>query len=145
MNPQDTQTQNLQNTENTQMVDQSLNPNSPYYIHPSDNPSMKLVSMKFNGQSYNDWKRSMVISLSAKNKMGFVDGSIKKPELNDMNYKAWDRCNSMMISWLLGVLEQDIARSVFILFNSKRNMDKSRGKIWSRVRDNTICFATSNV
>ncbi|XP_021714619.1 uncharacterized protein LOC110682571 [Chenopodium quinoa] len=41
--------------------------------------SIKLVSEKFDGSEYNDWKRSMLISLSAKNKVGFVDGSISRP------------------------------------------------------------------
>lgn len=96
--------------------DSSQNPTSPYYIHPSDNPGMK-----FDGHSYNDWKRSMMISLSAKNKMGFVDGTIEKPTATDGNYKAWDRCNNMMISWLLGVLDQDLARSV-LYFSTAREI-----------------------
>ncbi|XP_074351759.1 uncharacterized protein LOC141690900 [Apium graveolens] len=93
-------------------VDPSQDPTSPYYVHPSDNPGMKLVSLKFDGNSYADWKRSLLLSLTAKNKIGFVDGSIVKPPLDDATYKAWDRCNCMMISWILGVLDQDIARSV---------------------------------
>lgn len=103
-----TQTQTQTETQN---VDQSQNPNSPFYIHPSDNPGMKLVSEKFNVSCYDEWKRSMIISLSAKNKMGFVDGSIKKPDATDINYKVWDKCNSNDIL-VLGVSEQDIARSV---------------------------------
>ncbi|XP_074328424.1 uncharacterized protein LOC141666334 [Apium graveolens] len=54
----------------------------------------------------------MLISLSAKNKTGFVDGSITKPITAGSTLRAWERCNSMMISWMLGVLDQNIARSV---------------------------------
>lgn len=50
-------------------------PSSIYYIHPADANSNQLVSVKFNGSAFNDWKRSMMISLSAKNKLKFVDGS----------------------------------------------------------------------
>ncbi|KAL8120516.1 hypothetical protein AgCh_017628 [Apium graveolens] len=53
-----------ENNENqTPVMDQSQNPTSPYYIHPSDNPGMKLVNIKFDGTGYGDWKRSMLISL----------------------------------------------------------------------------------
>lgn len=87
----------------TVVLDPSQNPTSPYYIHPSDNPGMKFVSMQFDGKGYGDLKRSMMISLSAKNKTGFVDGTIQKPLMTDeVLYKAWDRCNSMLISWILG-------------------------------------------
>lgn len=87
-------------------------PTSLYYLHPSDNPSMKLVSLKFDETAYNDWTRSMLISLSAKNKIVFVDGTLIKPLATSNSYKAWERCNSMLISWILGVLDQNIARSV---------------------------------
>ncbi|KAL8113434.1 hypothetical protein AgCh_020662 [Apium graveolens] len=53
--------------------------------------------------------------------MGFVDGSIEKTDITVDNYKAWDRCNSMMVSWLLGVLEQDIGRSVLHFQTSQEN------------------------
>lgn len=47
----------------TSESDSSQNPASLYYIHPSDNPDMKLISLQFNGSSYGDWKHSMLISL----------------------------------------------------------------------------------
>lgn len=81
------------------VLDPSQNPTSLYYIHPFDNHGMRLVSLKFDGKGYGDWKRSMLISLSAKNKIGFVDRTIQKPVITDeVAYKAWDRCNSMLIS-----------------------------------------------
>ena len=102
-------------------LDPSQNPVSPYYIHPSDNLGMKLVSLKFDGKNYTDWKRSMLISLTAKNKTGFVNGTITKPEITDFVYQAWDRCNSMLTGWILGVLDQDIARSV-LYFSTTREI-----------------------
>lgn len=50
-----------------------------------------------------------------------MEGAIVKPVSTDNNYKAWDRCNNMMISWILGVLDQDIARNV-LYFNTTRDI-----------------------
>ncbi|XP_021725075.1 uncharacterized protein LOC110692383 [Chenopodium quinoa] len=101
-------------------LDPSQDHISPFYLHPLDNPGMKLVSEKFNGTGYGDWKRSMLISLSAKNKLGFVDGSIEKP--TDSNFlRAGERCNSMIISWILGVLDHNLARSV-LYFGTAREI-----------------------
>ncbi|XP_021753583.1 uncharacterized protein LOC110718953 [Chenopodium quinoa] len=102
-------------------MDPSQNPTSPFYLLPSDNPCQKLVNFKFDGNSTGDWKPSMLISLSAKNKLGFVDGSLIKPAVTSDLYLAWERCNNMIISWLLGVLEQDIARSV-LYFSTTREI-----------------------
>lgn len=63
----------------------------------------------------------MLISLSTKNKTRFVDGAIKKRNLTDEIYKVWDRCSITMISWILSILDQDIARSV-LYFNTTRDI-----------------------
>ncbi|XP_074352838.1 uncharacterized protein LOC141691990 [Apium graveolens] len=134
--------ENTENNQNNQapVMDQSQNHTSPYYLHPSDNPDMKLVNIKFDGTGYGDWKRSMLISLSTKNKTGFVDGTITKPLIADPNYKGWERCNSMMISRLLGVLDQSIARSV-LYFNTAHdiwiNLEECYGQA-SGIRGNIL-------
>lgn len=56
---------------------------SLYYLHQSNSPSLILVSQPLIGDNYASWSKSMVIALSVKNKLGFVDGSIPKPEGND--------------------------------------------------------------
>lgn len=50
-------------------------PTNVYFIHPSYANTTQLVSVKFNGNGFNNRKRSMILTLSAKNKLCFVDGS----------------------------------------------------------------------
>lgn len=85
--------------------------NSVYYIHPSDSSS-QLVSVKFNGVGFSNWKRVMMLSLSAKNKIGFVNGTITKPAANSPDLNDWERCNDLVCSWLLTSLDNNIAKSV---------------------------------
>lgn len=73
---------------------------------------MKLVSEPFDGTRFANWKRSVTIALSARNKLGFVDGSLPKLDVNSITFKSWSRCNVMVISWLLGALSKSIGRSV---------------------------------
>ncbi|XP_016476600.1 uncharacterized protein LOC107798145 [Nicotiana tabacum] len=84
----------------------------PLYLLPSDSPGMVLVNLVFDGKIYGGWRKAIVIALSAKNKLGFIDGSIKEPDLADPSSKAWNRCNDMVISLLLNSLSRDIADSV---------------------------------
>lgn len=101
------------------MPDNSETPQDPttvfwsvFYIHPFDTSNVKLVNEFFNGQGYADWKRSMMLGLSSKNKLGFVDGSLPKPAATDSTYKAWCKCNDLVLSWLLFSLVKNIAKSV---------------------------------
>ncbi|XP_074349827.1 uncharacterized protein LOC141689441 [Apium graveolens] len=84
---------------------------SIYYIHPSDASTMQLVSVKFNGTNYNNWKRSMLLILTAKNKLGLVNGTLTMPDIIATDHTAWERCNSLVISWILYNLDEIIAKS----------------------------------
>lgn len=90
----------------------SMDPSSPFFLHPSDSPGMSLVNSIFEGKGYGGWRRSILIALSAKNKLGFIDGSCKVPGSDSPDFKLWDRCNNMVTSWLLNSLSKDIADSV---------------------------------
>jgi len=52
------------------------------YILPSENLANYLVSPLLDGNDYHSWSRSMKITLSVKNKLEFVDGTM--PELRRM-------------------------------------------------------------
>ena len=57
-------------------------------------------------------ERSCEVSLSAKNKMAFVSGDYAKPIDNSPYLPIWERCNSMVITWLLHAVDKKIASSI---------------------------------
>ncbi|XP_050216130.1 uncharacterized protein LOC126667211 [Mercurialis annua] len=93
-------------------------PSSPYYLHPSENPSLILVSPLMNGQNYHSWARSMCMCLLSKNKLKFVDGSIAVPAKSDSLFSVWERCNTMVLSWILRSLTPSIAQSILWIDNA---------------------------
>lgn len=122
----------MENQLQTQSTDPTLNPSSPYYLHPSDHASAKLVSTPFDGTGYADWKRSMIIGLTAKNKMCFVDGSLEKPSDDANEAKAWEWCNNMIIGWIIASLERPIARSVMYYITTRemwKDLEERYGQI----------------
>jgi len=52
---------------------------------------MVLVSKPLDGDNFSTWRRAMTISLNAKSKLGFVDGTLKAPSMEDKpeEYAAW--------------------------------------------------------
>lgn len=56
------------------------NPNHQLYLHHSDQPGAILVHQSLVEDNYNTWKQSMNMALTVKNKVGFIDGSIKEPD-----------------------------------------------------------------
>ena len=54
----------------------------------------------------------MIMALTAKNKIGFVDGTLPRPSSDDLLFKVWIRYNSMVISWILNSVAKDIVDSL---------------------------------
>ncbi|XP_019231650.1 PREDICTED: uncharacterized protein LOC109212458 [Nicotiana attenuata] len=91
---------------------QQVDPCHPYFLTSSDNPGVNLININFDGTSYANWRRGVLISLTAKNKLGFINGSFPCPSSDSPLIDQWQRCNDMVISWLLNSLSRDIAESV---------------------------------
>ncbi|XP_068474622.1 uncharacterized protein [Phaseolus vulgaris] len=99
------------------ITDSSLHPSSPYYIHPSEGPSSVSITPVLTGSNYHMWSRPIRMALISKNKMGFLTGAVIEPALIDPLYPTWERCNTLIMSWLFNSLSQPITQSV-IFFES---------------------------
>ncbi|KAL5808260.1 hypothetical protein ACOSQ3_028951 [Xanthoceras sorbifolium] len=91
-----------------------MDPSNPYFVHHSDQHGHMLVPTKLNGANYPSWSKSMILALTVKNKIGFIDGSIEPPSETEhpTEYALWNQCNSMILSWLTHSVEPDLAKGV---------------------------------
>ena len=94
-------------------------PSHELFLHPSDHPNCILSSEPLAGSNYGQWKRSCEVFLLSKNKIGFVNGSCVKPATGPLA-SQWERCNAMVISWLLHSIKKDIATSVLFCSTTKQ-------------------------
>ncbi|XP_072054266.1 uncharacterized protein [Arachis hypogaea] len=87
-------------------------PSSVYYLHPGENLGISIVTVTLNTQNYNFWSRVMRLALKSKNKLGFIDGTIQKPNKDDPTFIAWDKCNTYVVAWINLSLSTEIAQSI---------------------------------
>ncbi|XP_023644448.1 uncharacterized protein LOC111832367 [Capsella rubella] len=88
------------------------NIHSPFHLHSSDHPGLVLVPDLLDGTNYGTWIVAITTSIEAKNKLGFVDGSLVRPDESDPYFLIWKRCNSMVKSWLLNSVSKQIYSSI---------------------------------
>ncbi|XP_071688694.1 uncharacterized protein [Rutidosis leptorrhynchoides] len=85
--------------------------NDPLYLHPSDTSGASLITHKLKGtENYNVWSCAIKLALQTKNKLGFIDGSCPRfqYEDDDVLLSQWDRCNSVVLSWILVSLTEEV-------------------------------------
>lgn len=73
-----------------------------------DQPGSRLINVPFDGTNFQRWSRSIKIALAAKVKLGFINGSCKKPAETDSTYEQWIRADYMVLSWILNSMLPEI-------------------------------------
>lgn len=100
-------------------IDPSMDQTSPFFVHPSDGPSSVTVTPVLSGSNYHTWARSMRRALGAKMKFDFLDGSIVMPaDPFDPSFRAWNRCNMLILSWIMNSVNEYISQSIVFMENA---------------------------
>jgi hypothetical protein len=77
----------------------------------------------------------MTISLNAKNKLEFIDGTIQIPSANSQpdEHASLKRCNDMILSWILNSITSELTGSVIYSTTAQ--------EVWEDLQDR---FSQSN-
>ncbi|XP_020242832.1 uncharacterized protein LOC109821048 [Asparagus officinalis] len=111
----------------TEATKKMIDPSSPFYLHPFDNPGASVTTCLLNGDNYDMWEKAMVNALKVKNKLGFINGTLIKPDEDTPKASKWEACNSMLISWIFNSIEKSIQLNVVYLETTK--------EVWDDLRD----------
>ncbi|KAG7647075.1 putative retrotransposon Copia-like protein [Arabidopsis thaliana] len=88
----------------------TLDPESPYYLDPNyqSNENLPMAILSKSEDNYFMWKIDFVIFLQSKSKIGFIDGTIAKPEPSSPLYRPWETCNARVKSWMMSSLSEEL-------------------------------------
>lgn len=107
-----------QSNSETSEVSQT-NSSDPLFISHADNPNSSLVAGLFTGTNFMRWSRNVRRALIAKNKEGFINGSLSVPDSTDKDYNRWKRADYMVMSWILSSMSPDLADDFGFLSDRK--------------------------
>ncbi|KAH0692239.1 hypothetical protein KY285_019336 [Solanum tuberosum] len=110
----------------------------PLYLHPSDAPGSLNVGIMLTGtDNYTLWSKAMQLALLGKNKVGFIDGTMKRDQFSGNLAQLWDRCNAIIVSWILCNVSKDLHSGV--LFYSDTQL------IWADLKERFNKINSSHV
>lgn len=117
----------------------SLDISSPLYLHANDISTSSIISVKLTGtDNYRVWSTAMKLVINTRNKTGFIDGTCIKATYvsSDVLANQWERCNSIVLSWLLNSVSEELYLGQMFSVNAhevwtelKETYDKLDGSI----------------
>ncbi|KAG6480435.1 hypothetical protein ZIOFF_063935 [Zingiber officinale] len=69
----------------------------------------KPTCMRLNGDNFLWWSQSVRMYIRGQGKTGYITSDKKAPALNDPLHVTWDAENSMVMTWLVNFMEEDIS------------------------------------
>ncbi|KAF7812063.1 uncharacterized protein G2W53_033039 [Senna tora] len=113
----------------------------PWSLSNSDQPGMALVVTPLFGNNFVSWSLAIKDALEAKDKHGFIDGTIKEP-VEEANLKKWKPVDSMVKSWVRNSISKEIVET-FMFCKPARELRKEieeryRAKIRSRHKVSSV-------
>lgn len=97
---------------------QTQTPNT--YTHP-----VQITTIRLNGDNYLRWSQSVRMYIRGRGKIGYLTGDKKAPATKDPTYATWDAENSMVMTWLVNSVDEDISSNYMCYSTAK--------KLWENV------------
>ncbi|KAG6515200.1 hypothetical protein ZIOFF_025585 [Zingiber officinale] len=77
-------------------------------IPQSSSHPTQITTIKLNGDNFLRWSQSVKMYIRGRGMMGYLTGEKKTPSEKDPMYATWDAENSMVMTWLVNSMEEEI-------------------------------------
>ncbi|GKB55708.1 putative transcription factor interactor and regulator CCHC(Zn) family protein [Tanacetum coccineum] len=104
-----------------------IDTNDPLYLHSNDTNGTPLISLKLTGtKNYRVWAAALKHCIHSKNKLGFINGKLPKPDLETDPFlpKQWETCNSIVLTWILNCASPELFIGQVFSSNAKHMWDE---------------------
>ncbi|GJS95733.1 putative RNA-directed DNA polymerase [Tanacetum coccineum] len=114
-----------------------LDVSNPLHLHPNDSAALTIVTIKLKGtKNYHVWSNAMLLALEERNKTGFIDGSCRRSNVDEVLCRQWDRVNAVVLGWILNSITEELSlgqifskRATHVWEELKETYDKLDGSV----------------
>ncbi|GJT79163.1 ribonuclease H-like domain-containing protein [Tanacetum coccineum] len=116
-----------------------LDISDPLHLHPNDTTALTVVSIKLKGtENYQVWSCAILLALEGKNKTGFIDGTSKRSNTDEILGKQWDMVNATVLGWILNSISEELFLG-HIFFKKAKHVWEELKETYDKV-DGSIMF-----
>lgn len=105
----------------------------------SESHSVQITTIRLNGDNFLRWSQSVRMYIRGRGKMGYLTGEKKAPAVDDQNYATWDAENSMVMTWLVNSMEEDIS-SNYMCYPTAQELWENVNQMYSDLGNQSQIF-----
>lgn len=98
---------------------EKLSHNHHLFLHTIDNSGVLLSLIQLTeADNFSVWSRALKIAVIGRNKLGFLDGSCKKELYGPNLVNQWERCNAIVLSWIMNCVSKELLGGIVYSTNA---------------------------
>lgn len=101
--------------------------------------SFQMTQHKLTGSNFQEWYQSVLLVIKGKGKMGYLTGEITALVSTDPNYKTWEAGNSIVMAWLINLMDPQIGRT-YLFYNTTHEIWTTVQEMFSDLHNSSECF-----
>ncbi|RVX18623.1 Retrovirus-related Pol polyprotein from transposon RE1 [Vitis vinifera] len=105
----------------------------------NDSSPILITGHKLNGHNYLQWSQSVLLFICGKGKDEYLTGEAVMPETTEPGFRKWKIENSMIMSWLINSMNNDIGEN-FLLFGTAKTYGMQPKKLTQVLKILQNCF-----
>ncbi|RVW82011.1 Retrovirus-related Pol polyprotein from transposon RE1 [Vitis vinifera] len=105
----------------------------------NDSSPILITGHKLNGHNYLQWSQSVLLFICGKGKDEYLTGEAVMPETTEPGFRKWKIENSMIMSWLINSMNNDIGEN-FLLFGTAKDIWDAAKETYSSSENTSELF-----
>ncbi|RVX02081.1 Copia protein [Vitis vinifera] len=105
----------------------------------SDSSPILITGHKLNGHNYLQWSQSVLLFICGKGNDEYLTGEAAMPETTEPGFRKWKIENSMIMSWLINSMNNDIGE-IFLLFRTAKDIWDAAKETYSSSENTSELF-----
>ncbi|GMP91570.1 hypothetical protein CsSME_00042214 [Camellia sinensis var. sinensis] len=114
-------------------------PAAAILVKTSNSHSVQITTIRLNGDNFLRWSQSVRMYIRGQGKIGYITGDKKAPAVNDPLFDNWDAENSMVMTWLVNSMEEDIS-SNYMCYTTAQELWDNVSQMYSDLGNQSQVF-----
>ncbi|XP_074346526.1 uncharacterized protein LOC141685315 [Apium graveolens] len=125
-------------SDSASIIDQSIR--TPTTQNPTtESHSIQITTIRLNGENFQRWSQSVRMYIRGRGKIGYLTGDKKEPDAKDATYSTWDVENSMVMTWLVNSMKEDIS-SNFMCYHTAKELWDNVNQMYSDLENQSQVY-----
>ncbi|GAU39772.1 hypothetical protein TSUD_220160 [Trifolium subterraneum] len=113
-------------------------PTQPARSHHENHP-VQITTIRMNGGNYFRWSRSVRMYLRGKGMIGYITGDKKQPDKKGAGFDTWDAENSMVMTWLVNSMTEEISAN-YLCYDTAKDLWDNVSQMYSDLENQSQVY-----